>query len=423
MVLKILKKIKLIISNILFAFRSLFWKKDKSVVLLGAWFGEKFADNTRYLFQYLDAHKEELKLTRVIWVTRKQEVCELLRELKYEAYMIGTPESTAAHKLAGYHIVCNAPTDGPFFKGEIEGKLSYRATRINLWHGVGGIKGAGYSSLEYKHKRAQHPIVCGIKETLITNSALYRRFITYPGGWGDCYYLSTTAEETKIMQQFSLFPKRHFIESCYPRVLKCEKYLPNEERILNEMRRHSNTILYLPTFRGENCRYDFQSVAESMKDFLMEKDILWIEKAHSAAMQDIRTETCKNNILRLTSDFDINVLMPEISVLITDYSSAKADAQFFYKPIIFYVPDYEEYCSGDRGFMLDPQKVLCGPKIKNTDTLKKYLDDNLDQLSTLVDDKYLAVREECWNEEGNSMRKVWESIVRATDNRNVSCER
>ena len=140
-------------------------------------------------------------------------------------------------------------------------------------------------------------------------------------------------------------------------------------------------------------------------------------------MQDIRTETCKNNILRLTSDFDINVLMPEISVLITDYSSAKADAQFFYKPIIFYVPDYEEYCSGDRGFMLDPQKVLCGPKIKNTDTLKKYLDDNLDQLSTLVDDKYLAVREECWNEEGNSMRKVWESIVRATDNRNVSCER
>ena len=108
---KIINKLKLFISNIGMAIQSLFWKKDKSVVLIGAWFGEKFADNSRYLFQYLDAYKEENHITRVIWVTRSKQVCALLKKMGYEAYLIGTIESTKAHKLAGYHIVCNAPTE------------------------------------------------------------------------------------------------------------------------------------------------------------------------------------------------------------------------------------------------------------------------------------------------------------------------
>lgn len=414
MVRKITNKLIFLISNIGMATQSLFWKKDKSVVLVGAWFGEKFADNSRYLFQYLDTHKEETHITRVIWVTRNQQVCITLNEMGYETYMIGSPESTRAHKLAGYHIVCNAPTDAPHFKGEIDGKYSFRAVRINLWHGVGGIKGVACSSLEYKQKRKLHPLWYKVKESLVRNSKVYRCFMQHPGGWGDCYYLSTTPTQTDIMQQYTLLPPDHYIESCYPRVLQCEQYFNSEKKVLSEMQKYQYTILYLPTFRGENSVYDFKDLADSMKDLLLKKNILWIEKAHSAAKQVVISEDYRNNILRLTADFDINVLMPEITALVTDYSSAKADAMYFYKPVIFYVPDLNEYCSGDRGFMLDPQKVLCGPQFKSSSELKNFLETNVNHLDALIDDNYLDVRKDCWNDTITSMDQVWKSIVEAT---------
>lgn len=407
-------KLKLLVSNLGFAIQSIFWKKDKSVILFGAWFGEKFADNSRCLFQYLDAHKKELHLDRVIWVTHSPVICTMLQGMGYESYIIGTPEATVAHKRAGYHIVCNAPTGGEYFKGEIDGRLSYGAIRVNLWHGVGGIKGCGCSSLEYKKRKSLHPCTYKIKENIVRYSKLFRCMFMLPGGWGDCYYLSTTPAQTNIMQQYTLLPHDRYIESCYPRVLGCERYLDSEKKVLSEMKKHQYTILYLPTFRGENSVYDFKNLADSMKDLLLEKDILWIEKAHSAAKQVITSEGYSNNILRLTSDFDINVLMPEITALVTDYSSAKADAMYFYKPVIFYVPDFDEYCSGDRGFMLDPKKVLCGPQLRTSSEMQDFLGANISHLDALIDDNYLEVRKDCWNDTITTMNQVWKSIVEAT---------
>ena len=50
---KNIKKITVIFENFWMFTRSLMWKRDDSIVLIGAWFGNKFADNSRYLFQML----------------------------------------------------------------------------------------------------------------------------------------------------------------------------------------------------------------------------------------------------------------------------------------------------------------------------------------------------------------------------------
>ena len=82
--------------------------RDNSIVLIGAWFGNRFADNSRYLFQYLSENKVALGLTHVIWVTRSSSVCKTIRQMGYECYMMDSEESIAYHKKAGIHIICNS---------------------------------------------------------------------------------------------------------------------------------------------------------------------------------------------------------------------------------------------------------------------------------------------------------------------------
>lgn len=105
---KNIKKITVIFENFWMFTRSLMWKRDDSIVLIGAWFGNKFADNSRYLFQYLDKNKEELGLTHVVWVTRNKDTYSILKNMNYEVYMMDSKESIYFHKHAGWHIVCNS---------------------------------------------------------------------------------------------------------------------------------------------------------------------------------------------------------------------------------------------------------------------------------------------------------------------------
>ena len=59
-------RIKNLIENLGVAIYGIFSPRDKRVVLFGAWMGEKFSDNSRYLFQYIEKNKDELGINTVI---------------------------------------------------------------------------------------------------------------------------------------------------------------------------------------------------------------------------------------------------------------------------------------------------------------------------------------------------------------------
>lgn len=67
----------------LFLLQSHYSGKGKSIVLFGAWFGERIADNPRFLYQHLFDNKEKYGLTHVVWVTRKEEVYQLMDQMGY----------------------------------------------------------------------------------------------------------------------------------------------------------------------------------------------------------------------------------------------------------------------------------------------------------------------------------------------------
>ena len=66
-----IKRIKTVLLNVLVSFIGIFVKRDPNTVIIGAWNGLKFADNSRYIYQYLFFNKTGLGLNNVIWATRE----------------------------------------------------------------------------------------------------------------------------------------------------------------------------------------------------------------------------------------------------------------------------------------------------------------------------------------------------------------
>lgn len=408
-------KIKIITKNIIYAIKSLFYKKDDSIIVCGSWFGTKFADNPRFLFQYLSDNKEELGLSHVVWVSYDKELCNEINKMGYEAYLMDSEESIYFHKHAKYQICNNFPLTYEKFKGELVKGYSFRSKRINLWHGTGAIKTFNMASNEYLEKVKRHPYLYAIKNFIYSHSSVYRKIFDGEGGWGDCYFLTTSRTEKDKFNKCYPLPDSRFIVSNYPRNITNFPYLGVEKDVLKIVSSYKYTILYLPTFRDKNSSFDFSSVAASLKDTLKEKGILFIQKAHSAmANAEKKDNSVVDNVLNLDPNFDVNIITPKISCVMTDYSSIFADALYHHKPILLYMPDYDDYMNGERGFSEDAELLLsAGKKFVDIQSLNDYLQNNIE---TINDDKtynYLEIRSRIW-ECDKSMDEIWNDILTKT---------
>lgn len=409
---KLSEKMTAILENCCMAVRSLFWKRRRDTVLFGAWFGDKFADNSRFLYQYLAENKESLGLKHVVWVTRNETLRATLCDMGYEAYMMDSPESVHFHKTAYMHVICNASSDKNGILPDIDPRYSFGAKRVNLWHGVGVVKGVGCASKEYQQRKQNNKLVYAVKETL-ERIKLYRKFVISTGGWGDFYFLSPTEADTKQFEQFSYVPRTMFIESQYPRTCSCVRLTPREQEVLEKLKKFDKIVMYLPTFRTGDNTFNFSDLAQNLEDILEQENAVWVQKAHSASRTGL-SQDAQSHIMNLEPAFDINVLMPHIHLLVTDYSSAASDARFFHKPVLFYVPDLEAYMNGDNGVTPEAEELMRGPQLFDVEGLRSALTEGLHNPQGAKPNDYDAIRFKYWGEE-KDYKQIWTEICQAVD--------
>ena len=271
------------------------------------------------------------------------------------------------------------------------------------------LKGVNFSSREYIEKKNKYKLFYITKEFLIQKSSVFRKLS--PGGWGDCYYLGTTESAIDILKKNFLLPDHNYIKSGLPRNCNC-RMTNEEEAVINTINKFPYIILYLPTFRNGNDGMDLSLISKEVQDELINKNILWIQKGHSADNKFGETNTNNINILSLSPNFDINVLYKYITLVITDYSSVMGDAVYFSKPVWFYVPDYNEYINGDRGFVAKPEELMCGPKFYNIVSLKRAIS-NIDKLDAKKHSeiyKYPYIKEKYWGE-NKTIAEIWSDIL------------
>lgn len=172
-------------------------------------------------------------------------------------------------------------------------------------------------------------------------------------------------------------------------------------------------VLYAPTWKGENFNEpkadieQFENVCLKVNEIAGESVQLLI-KPHQAVYNQLKNNTgiLKGKIISPT--FDTNELLSAVDVLVSDYSSIFFDFLVTDRPIMFYIPDLQDY-NRERGMYMDIDK-LPGPATDDVEKLCEWLKEP--EISVAAKRaNYKNIKEEfCKYDDGNVAKRIVKAI-------------
>ena len=402
MIYKIAKYIKNIIFFLITIIINTFIiKRDQSTVLVGSWMGQKFADNSRFLFQFLSYNKNQLGLKKIIWATRNEGLYRELTDMKYDCCLMNTRESMYWHLKSGIHILCNATSSDGRFGADLDTKFSYGAKKIQLWHGV-GVKAIGANSNFYR-----------MDESKTFNRLYLKKEFGIEGGWGNAFFLCTSPHNMAINLSNENYIKKYMFISAYPRYCKCLQYLDEEKTVITRLSEKQFSILYLPTFRSVDTGYIHPLNNNNLRHLIKEDEsLLWLEKQHSASKNSDGSFETLESVMVLDTNFDVNVLIDYVNVVITDYSSVAFDAFHKNIPAVLFTPDLETYQMKDKGLLVDYGNLFSDIIVKDAEALIDLIKQiqNGSYFTAERKELYNSIEKEFFMNQHKDYIEIWEDI-------------
>ena len=282
-----------------------------------------------------DAHHEKcpqhMKQVRDALSNSGFDVQEFLFDLRKLSVFSGMKKMLGFMKLyavGGCVIICNNFLPVAACKKRKETRV------IQLWHGCGAFKKFGYDAFD--------DIPKGYRGNVYKNYDL----VTVSGEYCVSFFQSAMRLGKEIVKPLGCCMTDRLFDREYLNLCRTKfKHIhPDAEG--------KRIVLWAPTFRGNAG--DAYVVGEQYIDRLADlyKNELYIIKSLHPM-----SEGC------LASFMSSSELLVCADVLITDYSSIFFEYLLLDRPIVFFVPDYEDYAR-DRGFYLDFDS-LPGHIVKN----------------------------------------------------------
>lgn len=261
---------------------------------------------------------------------------------------------------------------------------------IQVWHALGAFKRVGYSRLDINNK----------------NSLTHRNYtdtIVSSENIVDNYAEAFGIDRNKVHPLGIPRTDMFFNEIKKEKIKKdiYEKY-PN----LKEKR----VILFAPTFRGagrKSAHYPQEYIdLENIYNSLDENDMFILKLHPFIKNQLLIKEKYKDKIIDLTEYKDINELLLIADLLITDYSSVIFEYSFMENPVIFYVPDLDDY-SNSRSFYYNYDEYIYGSIAKTENELIKQLKNPVVDINKIEKFKNKFLNK-C---DGNSTKRFVEELI------------
>ncbi|MFQ5605278.1 MAG: CDP-glycerol glycerophosphotransferase family protein [bacterium] len=373
-----------------------FIPKNKRLWIFGAWNGEGRGDNSEAFFNYVRQYHPEIK---AVWLTKSPTIYEHFKKQNATVYYRnGLPACWISARAKIAVINC--------YKYDVNRYFLNRTKIIQLWHGTPLKKIENDSRLLNVQRNR---MLQKIKEWIL------------PFTREKYHYLISASQETarRLASAFQR-PLKNILVTGYPRndVLFCRNKPPQAftERIKSEYD-YQHVFLYTPTFRDTDkaslAIFDTFD-AEKMAAFLQSKRAVLIIKGHlltNNAFINIAAKRPQIQVAREEDLPDVNQLLPEVDILITDYSSIYFDYLLLNRPIVFTPFDLETYVSKDRELYYEYHEVTPGPKAANWQDVMDWLDKFLQNPAL-----YSAEREKIKKQfnqfcDGNSSERLFREII------------
>ncbi|MDA8998143.1 CDP-glycerol glycerophosphotransferase family protein [Gammaproteobacteria bacterium] len=216
---------------------------------------------------------------------------------------------------------------------------------VNLWHGS-PVKKLGMDSKFY------------LKNQTWLEKLVKRDFQTWD------YFIAPSFFWKDIFKSAYCFKENQILVSGSPRT----DYLQNNQakpQLLKDLCDGADidkVILYVPTYRDRivsTALYDNLLSDVNLHKTLKEQKILLIFKPHPEEQEQL---SLQSEYVKTLNNFDslIEDLYLICDMVITDYSSVIFEYSYLRKPILLFIPDYEEFSKKIGGFYFDYKRDFSG---------------------------------------------------------------
>ena len=377
-------KLKHALANVTFNieyFASGFFRKDPNIWIFGSPLGQKFADNSKYLFLYVTATHPDITC---VWLSRNTDVIEKLKKKGYSAYHVSSLKGILHSLRAGCVIVSTSLWD-------VNRSLIRGAKVVQLWHGT-PLKRLLVTS---KYHFRDHKLM--LRFWLFLRSLMASIF-GFEAEHYDLTIATSQESRTTMLSAFDELPafrsNKNVVVTGYPRndVLldawwsddSCP-YLENIKGIVD----FTFVICYLPTWRRQDIGrkrdllFDYGFDIDEVEAWLTRINAILIMKVHERGAELALHPEHGDQKSRIftpsdTALPDIYPLLKRINILITDYSSVYFDFLLLDRPIIFAPFDLHEFVGLDgQELFYDYNEVTPGPKATDWKGVLEFVERNL----------------------------------------------
>ncbi|WP_058485671.1 CDP-glycerol glycerophosphotransferase family protein [Defluviitalea phaphyphila] len=375
--------------------------RDKKIWVYGAWLGNKYADNAKYFFEYMNSYHPEI---RSIWITKNKEIKKYLKNKGYEVYNHLEIKGIWFRLRAGVQLY----TNGLFDFGNVV--LCGGAYIIALWHGM-PIKKITYDEVARNNTNKIIIFLKNIKIKLFNEC--YRNMSICTSN----FMLKNISSAFRIKKDNIVItgqPRNDVFIKNLDKKNVLAKFVPN---ITNKKK----IILYLPTYRtSDDSSRKFNNFLNNLINnkelikLLEDSDSYLLIKWHLLAKNI--NEHITNRIIFLNDNNvdDVQELLAVSDIHVTDYSSSLVDFLLLERPVIFLAPDLKEYISKENGLYIDYNYLAGELKATNSkefvELLYKIMNDNISYLQHIKKLNNLFNEKQSCNFSENVYNKVVEKL-------------
>lgn len=352
--------------NFLLGLLSYIIPKNSKQVLVGSYL---FVGNPKYFFLYLSKMKSNE--CKAIWITRSKKIYSKLQADGFMVVYLKSWKGFFSILHSRYLLFSHGSRDVSYLVW-----LPGRFNKIQMWHAIATKQLAEPPSVP-----KNLPLYDQIMERLVIHDR-------------KSYHTILTCSEKTKKRDTILFQNKNVKILGFPRndIFFNRNDIYEDFSSKFDLRKYDKVIIFCPTWREASFGRHFGSKVPFSNDFLRKlneylrsKNYIMLCKKHKDEKGIRFNFPDFSNIKNISKKIDVQDLLVNVDVMITDFSSVFKDFCLTKKPIIFYPFDYEDYIK-DKPMYTDYFNELPGPFAKTEEELLNCLE-NLEAI--ISDNEYI----------------------------------